>query len=202
MKKLVLVSLSAVLLFSCGEESDVQSEDATSDMDKALTTITELETSVIDAEHATVKATITQTPVQRDAELLLDSYKKFIAAYPDYDHAELGNMVLNTARIADQLGQMNPDLGRKTVLLNEACEYYQLAANDYADVIDAQLTLYAMALAYDFELNDQQQAKIAYERVVADYPGTLEAEQAALRLETIGLTPEELIEQFNSQQPQ
>lgn len=196
MKSLWMITM-VLGVIACGE-AEVEETAELTNQEKLLQTIEELEAVVIDQEHETVSASIAETPVMSKAEDLLNSYKDYIAQYPDHDKSELGSMVLNAARIADQLAQMNTDAGRSKALFMEACEYYQLAYDDYEDVIAGELALYAIALIYDFELNDQNVATNYYKQLVSMYPETLEGEQAALRLETINLSPEELIEMFNA----
>lgn len=51
---------------------------------------------------------------------------------------------------------------------------------------------------YDEQLHDLDQARAAYERIVNEYPESPFARDAAISIQQLGMTPEELIKMFES----
>lgn len=55
---------------------------------------------------------------------------------------------------------------------------------------------FLLAFTYDDAINDLDQAKVAYQYVIDEYPGDKWAEQADARLKTIDMSDQELIDSF------
>lgn len=181
MKK-VLVSLLVVLLFAaCGSKEDVKEETAVNEQEVLLTQIVRLD-SVIRSDFSNK---------EKEAALLFATYVDYINQYPaDEKTAEF---VVKSAHLAEGIARTTK-LDKR--YFSKAIELYQLGASKYSDKLDVAEMIYFEASILDLDLDKRELAKPIYQKIVAEYPETLYAEQAAARLETIDLSLEELAEKF------
>jgi len=86
-------------------------------------------------------------------------------------------------------------IGRK----KKAVELFTNLYTNYKSFDKRPEAMNMVAFIYDFELNEKQKAKEAYAVLIKAYPDHSFANDARMRLETIDLTDEELIKQFEQQ---
>ena len=74
---------------------------------------------------------------------------------------------------------------------------------DYPDYENNPVALVMLAsFVYDEQMHDLDKARETYQRVIDEYPGTPFANDAAIAITQVGMTPEELVRMFEEQNPQ
>ena len=71
---------------------------------------------------------------------------------------------------------------------------------DYPDYENNPVALFMLAsFVYDEQMHDLDKARETYQRVIDEYPGTPFANDAAIAITQLGMTPEELVRMFEEQ---
>lgn len=74
---------------------------------------------------------------------------------------------------------------------------------DYPEYENNPVALFMLAsFVYDEQMHDLDKARETYQRVIDEYPGTPFANDAAIAITQLGMTPEELVRMFEEQNPQ
>jgi TolA-binding protein len=81
----------------------------------------------------------------------------------------------------------------------KALETYKQIYADYPQFEKRPICLFMQAYITDDELNDDNQAKILYEKFIAEFPNHVLAKDAKFSIENLGLTDEELLRKFQQQ---
>lgn len=72
---------------------------------------------------------------------------------------------------------------------------------DYPDYENNPVALFMLAsFVYDEQMHDLDKARETYQRVIDEYPGTPFANDAAIAITQLGMTPEELVRMFEEQE--
>lgn len=72
----------------------------------------------------------------------------------------------------------------------------------YPDFDNIPVALFMLAsFVYDEQLHDLDKARETYQRIVDDYPDSPFANDAALSIQQLGMSPEDLIRMFEANQP-
>ena len=139
---------------------------------------------VIAIEEKLISAELKADPAQ--AENLLYKATTFVNTYPK--HAEAPVVLMKSIRAAHGL--------KKYVVAVDALD--RLVKN-YPDYQEVEQCLYLKAFILDFEMREEDRAKAAYDELLAAFPNSKHAETVKARLESIGLSDEELIRKFEAQ---
>ena len=78
---------------------------------------------------------------------------------------------------------------------------YDEILDDYPDFEKAPTVLFLKAFVYDDQLQDYTNAKKYYELFLEKYPNNEFTDDAEISLKNLGKTPEELIEEFQKNNP-
>ena len=71
---------------------------------------------------------------------------------------------------------------------------------DYPEYENNPVALFMLAtFVYDEQLHDLDKARETFQRVIDEYPGTPFADDAAIAITQLGMTPEELVRMFEEQ---
>lgn len=114
-------------------------------------------------------------------ELAIEKFTAFLERYPQHELAP--KALKQLAMIAQQKGDMRGAISHYNRLL----ENYP--ASDQAD--EAQ---FMIAFIYEEYLHDLEQARLAYQRVIDEYPNSELAASARRLLPNVGRDPEEWVE--------
>lgn len=79
--------------------------------------------------------------------------------------------------------------------LKKAVEYYKRIYSDYPDFKEAPPSMMMTGFILANELNNSEEAKSVYEEFLKKYPGDPLAGSVKLELESIGLTPDQILQQ-------
>jgi len=118
---------------------------------------------------------------QSTQELAIEKFTAFLERYPQHELAP--RALKQLAMIAQQKGDMRGAIAHYKRLL----ENYP--ASDQAD--EAQ---FMIAFIYEEYLHDLEQARLAYQRVIDEYPNSELAVSARRLLPNVGRDPEEWVE--------
>jgi len=178
-KQIISFTVAVIVLSSCQSEEKKQVEQAvksnTEEHKEMLAYIDSLEDVVyVDTMKINGPAT---------AELL-QSYLKFSRKFVG-DKEKTPEFLYKAAALL-----------RANKLSIKAVKIYDQVLVDYPNYKRNPEIAFLMAFTYDDELEEKEEAKKAYQKVIEDYPGDKWAEQAAERLKTIDMTDEEMIEYF------
>ena len=84
---------------------------------------------------------------------------------------------------------------------NKTIMLYDEILDDYPDFEKAPTVLFLKAFVYDDQLQDYTNAKKYYEHFLEKYPNNEFTDDAEISLKNLGKTPEELIEEFQKNNP-
>lgn len=93
------------------------------------------------------------------------------------------------------------DLSAKTNDIHSAIQLYEKLVQEYPENKHTPLAIFLQGFIYENQAMDPMKAKSYYEKFLAAYPDHAMAADVAFSLENLGKSPEELIRQFESQQP-
>jgi len=119
---------------------------------------------------------------------LLKDYLEFTAKYPS-DQEMTPEYLYKAAAIS-----------RAVNLPVKAIKLYDQVLTRYPNWKKAPEVAFLQAFTYDEDLNEPELAKECYEKVVEKFPGDLWAVQAEQRLESIGMSDEELLDFLKQKQ--
>lgn len=74
--------------------------------------------------------------------------------------------------------------------------YFDRIAKHYPEYIKRPEVIYMAGFVYDYHLSQYGKAKDYYERVIAEYPNHIFADDAKKAIEVLGMSDEELMERF------
>ena len=118
---------------------------------------------------------------------LVDLYVAYADNYPEDSMAP--EYVFKGAEFCLNLGA-----GQRSIIL------YDRIFNDYPDFRKAPECLFLKGYVYENYLGDLDNAKLIYTEFLERYPNNEFADDAAISIQNLGKTPEELIQQFEEQQ--
>jgi outer membrane protein assembly factor BamD (BamD/ComL family) len=118
---------------------------------------------------------------------LVDMYIDFANKYPEDSMAS--EYLFKGAEFCLNLGE-----GQRAI------ELYDRVITDYPDFRKVPECMFLKGYVYENYLGDLDNAKIIYLRFLEDYPDNEFADDAAISIQNLGKTPEELIRQFEEQQ--
>jgi len=119
---------------------------------------------------------------------LIDLYQKVAKEYPESDSAP--EYLFKAGDIS-----INVQNANKTLMI------FDEILIDYPDYKKAPTVLFLKAFVYDDQLQDYANAKKYYELFLEKYPDSEFADDAEISLKNLGKTPEELIEEFQKNNP-
>ncbi len=79
-----------------------------------------------------------------------------------------------------------------------AIDYYQRITKDFPNFSRAAEAYFMLAFTYDENLKDLEQATIAYERFIKQYPAHDFADDAAILLKNLGKSDEEILQELEA----
>lgn len=112
-------------------------------------------------------------------------YLAFVSAYPDDEASPM--FLLKASQHAIVLNQAQ-----------EAIELLGKVIQQYPKSSFAEEALFLKALTYENNLNDLVQAKECYELFLKNYPKAELASEAAMAIENLGKSPEQIIEEAHT----
>lgn len=165
---------------SCGENQS-KSEDGNSQTPITQTELRRAKLAEIDSLERIVKADTFFTQKSAASELLA-KYEKYASTFPG-DQSKTPEYLYKAGALARGIGQPLT-----------ALRAYDLILSKYGDFERNPEVAFLIAFTYDSDMNNPELARESYEEVVKRYPDDAWATQARQRLQTIGMTDEELIE--------
>jgi len=120
------------------------------------------------------------------ALVLVDLYVEYANKYPE-DSMAVENL-FKGAEFCLNLGE-----GQRSI------ELYERVINDYPDFRKVPECMFLKGYVYENYLGDLEQARIIYTKFLETYPDNEFADDAAISIQNLGKTPEELIKQFEEQ---
>jgi tetratricopeptide (TPR) repeat protein len=180
-RKLAVGAILSMALLACGGGQE-NGEDG--DAWRTPGTQTELRRAMmaeIDSLETIVTADTFFTRKSASAELLA-KYEKYASTFPG-DQSKTPEYLYKAGALARGIGQPL-----------QALRAYDLILRKYRDFERNPEVAFLIAFTYDADMNNPELARESYEEVVNRYPDDAWAVQARQRLETIGMTDEELIE--------
>lgn len=167
-----------LVIVSCGDQNTSnEGKEGLSDEDRKE------QISIIESLHHDAMNATTKEDAKKASEELLTTCLSFIEDFPrDPNCAEYMFMA---AKAANGLKRYKESL----VLLDRMTKVY----SDYENLIEVYF-LYAFTL--DEDLNEKDEAKKAYTKLITKYPGEPLSKQAEVLMEQLYLSDEELIEQL------
>lgn len=125
---------------------------------------------------------------RKKAKTLIGLYEQFAAQNPQ--DKKTPEILFKAAELS--INVQNPN---KTIML-----YDELLLN-YPDFEKAKAVLFLKAFVYDDQLKDYANAKKYYEEFLIKYPNSEFADDAEISLKNLGKTPEEMIREFEKNNP-
>ena len=165
---------------SCGENQS-NSEDGNSQTPITQTELRRAKLAEIDSLERIVTADTFFTQKSAASELLA-KYEKYASIFPG-DQSKTPEYLYKAGALARGIGQPLT-----------ALRAYDLILSKYGDFERNPEVAFLIAFTYDSDMNNPELARESYEEVVKRYPDDAWATQARQRLQTIGMTDEELIE--------
>ena len=114
---------------------------------------------------------------------LVDMYESYADTYPD-DSLSV-EYLFNGAEICLNLGE-----GQRSI------DLYDRVILEYPDFAKVPESLFLKGYVYENYLGDLEQARIIYSLFLEKYPDNEFADDAAISIQNLGKSPEELIKQF------
>lgn len=187
MKKKVLIACLAAGLFACSqpEKSDENSAAEVAEQsavnpfeglgqEDMLAKVNEFEGKVFKSD-GTMDVT--------NANLLIDGYVLFGETFPDAP--ESANLLFKAAEVSLGMNQAPRSLA-----------LYQQVYNNYPEFEKRPFSLFLQGFIYENNLGRLDDAKVIYEKFLADYPDHPMADDASYSLVNLGKSPDELIREF------
>ncbi|MEZ4925598.1 MAG: tetratricopeptide repeat protein [Saprospiraceae bacterium] len=165
----------AILILACNQETDTEKAARLTqqlvDLDKAMGGV-----NVTDKEKA--------------KEFIATSEQ--LATLVEKDNLEkYADVILKAAGLAKTIG-----------LPEKSIELYRKVAEGAPDNKKAPTALFMIGFVYENDLNDLEKAKQVYETFLDKYPNDPDfADDAQMALKNLGKSPEELIKEFEQNQP-
>lgn len=147
--------------------------------DKAASNIAAVEDELFSADNGFVD--------KEKAIELVDMYVNFTDAYPEDTMAV--EYLFKGAEFCLNLGE-----GQRAILL------YDRVINEYPDFRKVPECLFLKGYVYENYLGNLASAKAIYTKFIQLYPDNEFADDAAVSIQNLGKSPEELIKQFEEQQ--
>lgn len=93
------------------------------------------------------------------------------------------------------------ELFRSTGSPTKAIDLYDSIRDEYEDFEKRPHCLFLKAFTYENEIGNAAQAKLHYQEFLQQYPNHELAESVEFSLQFLGLTPEEIVKQFEKNKP-
>ncbi len=185
MKKIVLVISTALFVVACGTKESNEKEKV--DSTKTTVQIPESQREEI-LRSIRYYDSLTKVPGQnvpdRDiAQKLISSYNKYVEFFPD-DTVSPG-----FAYLASQVAVTVYSDQQALVLIDNTLKKYPKHP-------ERVQMLFWKAMVYDDRLNDKDRAKLVYEQIIKEYPGTPAEQQAKDALKWTGKSDLEMIREM------
>ncbi len=172
------VLLCAVLFIaSCSSGDGDTAETTTSDADEMAARIRTMEDSLFDNLAFD----------RRNAQMLMDVYKAYVAAYPLDNRAP--DYLFRAASVARAMKEP-----RQSIML------YDRIISDYQGWDRLADAFYLKAFTIDTELGHKGDAREAYQQVIFTFPDHPFAKDARVMIENLEYTDEELIQRFQQKE--
>ena len=118
----------------------------------------------------------------------LNSYKDLLEKYPNSRFAAKSSMKLAEFYTNGQANVRN---------LDSALYYYRFVIDNFPKSDETPLAIFMSAFIYNNEMGDFNKSKAYYEKFIAMYPEHNLVAAAKDELSTLGMTPEEILNQRN-----
>jgi TolA-binding protein len=177
MKKLLLILSAAALLQACGGKNGAETSTADAAKDSLLLRIHGVETAI----NTNMKAAILDPHLASQA---VQYYTEFAKAYPKDTNAPM--FLFRASDIeCNAMHQYDQALGMLNTIIS-----------DYPQFRKLPICYFQVGVIYDDNLNDDQKAKEAYEKFLANYPNHPLAPQVKALISYLGKSNEELLKEF------
>lgn len=173
--KLFLVVSIALLIASCGNNENAEQK----------TTVNEpLRKQYVEQIKTLEKDMLQSTELNNTtANLVIKAYTDFVVIFP-------------TDSLAPDFLFKAGEIATATKKYKQALIHYQTITSKYPEYKYLKESLYLQGFLLDNFLNDDAEAKVIYEQVIAKYPSTTYAKDAQAAINNLGKTDEQLIEEF------
>ncbi len=165
------------VLASCGETKEAPAPVAVDHKEVLLDSIAKLE--------ATLKSVQKIGAKQQEAFAMISCYKQFADGYPKDERAP--EYLFLGGDVANGLKQYT-----------QAVVLYKRIYERYKDYEKRPMALFLIAHTYDENLKDYDQARVYYQKCIDEFPDQRVAQDAAGALAIMGMSPEEIIQYFES----
>ncbi len=193
MKKNVLIACLAAGLFACNQPE--KAEEAATETEQEQSYVNPFDG--LDQEGLLAKVNEFEGMVFKDdgtmdvtkANMLIDGYVMYGEQYPDAE--ESADMIFKGAEVSLGMNQAP-----------RALALYQKVFNNYPEYEKRPFALFLQGFIYENNLGRLDDAKVAYEKFLVDYPEHPMADDAKYSLQNLGKTPDELIKEFEAKNKQ
>jgi outer membrane protein assembly factor BamD (BamD/ComL family) len=172
MKKIALISFSALLLFACGNKEEKTEE-------------TKMTKEKFEAQIDSVEARLHAKP-----EMEMGTANTAVVLYADYAKSFPDDP--KTPDYLFKAGEISSSMKQST----QAIEYFNRVYINFPKYDKAPYCLFLQGFIYESQLNDTAKARKIYTEVIEKYPNEHIAEDAKASIDNMGKTPEELIKEF------
>ncbi len=149
----------------------------TTQVEKDILKIEDLDKRIYSEEKMSIDRVI--------AEEAIVEYVKFADNYPEDEMS---------AEYLFRAAEVSKNIGKK----DNAIKYYNRTYNSYPEYEKAPFCLFFQAVIYEENFGDYKKSKELYDTFLLKYPEHDFADDVKALLENLGLSPEELIEKFES----
>ncbi|MBR9831159.1 tetratricopeptide repeat protein [Acidiluteibacter ferrifornacis] len=191
MKKKIIIACLAAGLFACNQpESTTENNTAVEETTK--NPFEGLNQEELKAKVNEFESKVFQNDSSMDitnANLLIEGYVKYANEYPE--DSESATFVFKAAEVSLGLNQ-----GTTALAL------YTKVYEDYPEFEKRPYSLFLQAFINENNLGKLEEARVIYEKFIADYPDHPMADDAQYSLDNLGKSPDELIKEFEAKQKQ
>ena len=187
--KFNLLLFISLLLGACGNSE--QTIDG-----KNTDTVSIKKTKQLSREEYIEQIKKTEAELFQSTEIDRDKGAKAVKLYALYA------MLFPTDTISAHFLFKAGEIATATKEYNEALSYYETIEKNYPNFVHKDAALYLQAYVYDYLINDDQKAKMVYERLATKYPKSIYSNDVQAALNNLGKSDEELIKEFEKKNKQ
>lgn len=185
-KRLSFIVISALIFSSCKQNTEEKQVVNVADSSKQTTVVkndcSEYLKKAQQADNVLLSATNFN---KADAENAITAFYNYVAFCTKDTLAPV--YLLKAGQVAQSIGNYN-----------KAKEFFYMCIENYVDFKNRGAAMFLLAQLYDTPnmLNNEEEAKGLYERIIKEYPKTNFAIDAKACLSNLGKTDEQLIQEF------
>ncbi len=183
MKKTILILTSAVLLFSCQNESE-ENEKVNPNEIKEISSEINKEQFLKDFNELETKLKV-EKPAKEDIEKAITMYQDYAGIFPDDKKSP--DYLLQASDFAYTMNQYAKSVKILNRIIDNYPEYYNLES-----------AYFNRASHTDFELRDTALARIYYNEFIDKFPESDFVKDAEVRLNTMHLSLDDLVKTFKN----